>query len=148
MRSGLVELEHVVSRVERIWHAEHPSPDDWHVDATALNLHGFYAGVERLLEIIAEAVDGTIPAGAAWHRALLSQMGSEISEVRPAVLSPDLVALLDRYRGFRHVVRNVYTTRLDALQVERLVELLPETASKVTDELTSFAEVLESLAAD
>jgi hypothetical protein len=148
VRSGLSDLELVVTRVERIWHAEHPGTDDWYVDATALNLLGFYAGVERLLAIIAEAVDGAKPAGAEWHQALLSQMASEIPGVRPAVVSPELKVGLDRFRGFRHVVRNVYTYNLDAEQVERLVQWLPETAAQVGIELRAFADTLEKLASD
>jgi len=99
----------VAVRAEHIWAAGQLAGDDWYADAVALNLHGFYAGIERLLEIVAEAVDEAKPVGGDWHQALLSQMASEIPGVRPPVLSTATRAHLDRYRGFRHVVRNVYT---------------------------------------
>lgn len=147
IRQGLIEIGAVAARVERIWKAEHHA-DDWYIDAVALNLHGFYAGVERLLEVIAESVDRAKPAGADWHVALLSQMAAEIPGVRAAVISADLKAGLDRYRSFRHVVRNVYTFNFDPEQVARLVELLPGTRAAVDEELLKFAWLLEKLAGE
>jgi len=47
------------------------------LDGVALNLHGFYAGLERLFELIAAIVDGTVPQGANWHQILLEQMATE-----------------------------------------------------------------------
>jgi len=42
-----------------------------YLDSAALNLHGFYSGLERLFELIARHVDGAIPSGETWHRDLL-----------------------------------------------------------------------------
>ncbi|WP_416672242.1 ribonuclease toxin HepT-like protein [Egbenema bharatensis] len=44
-----------------------------------------------------------------------------IPSVRPAVLSFETRDRLDRYRGFRHVVRNVYTFNLDPEQIGLLI---------------------------
>jgi hypothetical protein len=75
IRRELQELTQVVERTERIWQqglsSRGNNADDYYVDAVALNLHGFYAGIERLLEIIAEGIDQTKPSGANWHRDLL-----------------------------------------------------------------------------
>jgi len=35
-------------------------------------------------------------------------MSSTIADTRPAVLTPETRRQLERYQGFRHVVRNVY----------------------------------------
>lgn len=55
IRRELGELAQVMERTERIWQqgfsSRENSEDDYYVDAVALNLHGFYAGIERLLEI-------------------------------------------------------------------------------------------------
>jgi hypothetical protein len=115
------------------------------VDTTALNLHGFYAGLERLLEIIAEGVDQAKPAGAHWHDDLLRQMAAEIPGVRPPVLSQETRERLDRYRGFRHVVRNVYTYNLDPEQVGVLVKQSAPTMAHVSQELAAFADFLEQM---
>ena len=127
IRAESQELARVVERTDRIWQQALTSSDDYYVDATALNLHGFYAGLERLLEIIADGVDQAKPGGAHWHDELLRQMAAEIPGVRPPVLSQETRERLDRYRGFRHVVRNVYTYNLDPEQIGVLVKQLAPT---------------------
>ena len=145
IRADLAEFAQVTERTLRIWREGRTSGADFYLDAIALNLHGFYAGLERLLEIIADGVDGTKPTGAQWHQQLLRQMTSEIAKVRPAVISPGLRDQLDRYRGFRHVVRNVYTFNLDPEQIEILIRHLPETVKQLHQELLAFADFLENL---
>jgi hypothetical protein len=148
LRAGLDELQTVVRRTEHVWTAGQAAGDDWYSDAVALNLHGFYAGVERLLELIAEAVDETMPAGSDWHQALLSQMASALPGIRPAVLSARTRVHLDRFRGFRHVVRNVYTFNLDVAQIALLVDLLPTAMTEVAADITAFADWLQTVASD
>jgi len=72
-------------------------------------------------------------------------MSSEVPRVRPAVLSPELRDNLDRYRGFRHVVRNAYTFNLDVELVELLIKHLQPTMNQLSEELLAFAEFLEEL---
>ncbi|MFN2131705.1 MAG: hypothetical protein ACK2VD_14340 [Anaerolineae bacterium] len=48
---------------------------------------------------------------------LLEQMAAEVPSVRPALISGETRQLLDEYRGFRHVVRNVYAFRFDLAKV-------------------------------
>lgn len=146
IRAESQELARVVERTDRIWQQALTSSDDYYVDATALNLHGFYAGLERLLEIIADGVDQAKPGGAHWHDELLRQMAAEIPGVRPPVLSQETRERLDRYRGFRHVVRNVYTYNLDPEQIGVLVKQLAPTMARVAQELTAFADFLEQVA--
>jgi hypothetical protein len=145
IRVELQELARVVERTGRIWQQALAATDDYYVDATALNLHGFYAGLERLLEIIADGVDQAKPAGAHWHDDLLRQMGAEVPGVRPPVLSQETRERLDRYRGFRHVVRNVYTYNLDPEQIGVLVKQMTPTMTRVSQELAAFADFLEQL---
>ena len=73
-------------------------------------------------------------------------MTAEIPGVRAAVLSPDLFPALDRYRGFRHVVRNVYAYVLDPRLVALLIDDLPETDELVLAQLAVFADALEAIA--
>jgi hypothetical protein len=145
IRVDLQELARVVERSGRIWQQALAATDDYYVDATALNLHGFYAGLERLLEIIADGVDQAKPAGAHWHDDLLRQMAAEVPGVRPPVLSQETRERLDRYRGFRHVVRNVYTYNLDPEQIGVLVRQLAPTMARVSQELAVFADFLEQV---
>ena len=144
IRRELSALDEVTERIAEVW--EQGEGERHRVDAVALNLHGFYAGLERIFEIIATRVDQTEPSGPHWHQELLDQMNTEIPSVRPAVLSSPVRRRLDRYRGFRHVVRNVYTMDLDPDQVGQLVNDLPTTMEHVSEELAAFADTLERIA--
>jgi len=147
IRADLAELSQVAKRALRIWNESAITGPDFYLDAVALNLHGFYAGLEGLLEVIADGIDNTKPSGAHWHQQLLRQMASDIAEVRPAIISSDLRNKLDHYRGFRHVVRNVYTFNLDPEQIEVLIRHLPDTLTQANRELLAFADFLDNLSA-
>ena len=73
---------------------------------------------------------------------------AEIAGVRPAVLSSATRSELERYRGFCHVVRNVYTFNLDAEQIGLLVNHLPTTMAQVSQELLRFSDFLEQIASE
>lgn len=114
------------------------------LDAAALNLHGFYNGVERLLLLIARQVDDMTPQGEAWHRELLTQMGMGILPLRPAVLQAETVRSLQEYLGFRHIVRNIYSWELMGHKVEELIEKLPETRRLLERDLLAFDQFLQT----
>ena len=50
IRAEVKELERAVHRAERAWQAasQNQTDQDMFIDSAALNLHGFYAGLERL----------------------------------------------------------------------------------------------------
>lgn len=122
IQAELKEFSILVERIELGMQKAKTQSDDFYLDSVALNLHGFYSGVERLFEKIAGSIDGSIPEGANWHHELLSQMSIEVPGIRPAVISTELKEKLEEYRGFRHVVRNVYTYHLDPAKVKPLVK--------------------------
>ena len=101
IRNEVDVLRLVLARAQEGWRRGQLSGDDYYLDGVALNLHGFYAGVERIFELIAGTVDGSVPQGANWHQTLLQQMASEVPRVRPAVISEATRDALDMYRGFR-----------------------------------------------
>ena len=140
-------MERSVRRVERAWQAagQAQANQDLYIDSVALNLHGFYAGLERLLEAIAYLLNGGPPKGEAWHRELLRQMATSVRGVRPPVISPQTTEDLDEFRRFRHVVRNVYAEHLDPNRLGKLVEKLPALWNRLEAELTTFAEFLEEV---
>jgi len=120
----LAELEDIEITVERAlqgWERAKTKNDEYYLDGVALNLHGFYSGLERIFERIGGAIDGSVPFGANWHRELLNQMNIEIPGVRPAVISEVLRENLEGYLGFRHVVRNVYAYHMNPAKLEPLV---------------------------
>lgn len=146
IQDEFAELAQVVERVQKGWQQAQRSSDDLYLDSVALNLHGFYAGLERLFERIAATVDGSVPQGANWHQILLEQMAVEVANIRPAVISEASRDSLDEYRGFRHIVRNIYTYKFDPVKVQHLVERIPGVFEHVRSELLSFANFLEQQA--
>ena len=145
IRQEIGELERVVERTQRIWREAASRSDDFLLDATALNLHGYYAGLERLFEMISDVVDQAKPTGANWHQELLRQMTIEIPGIRPAVLSEENRNSLDEFRGFSHVVRNVYSYNLDPVRIGLLVKKLIVLSVGVHAELRTFTKFLEDI---
>lgn len=79
-----------------------------------------------------------------WHRDLLTQMSAK-TDIRPAVISQQHGKTLDEYRRFRHLVRNLYTNRLQPDKIEGLVRSLPDLWAGVKAELLAFADFLDYL---
>ena len=141
------DLDRLVERSLLSWSNVKKSPDEQslYLDALALNLHGFYSGLERLFELVARHVDVMLPEGDQWHYKLLKQMMEDKEGIRPAVISHEIFYLLDEYRRFRHLVRNVYTFNLDPEKMEKLVSNLPDLWLRAKDELKAFSEFLTDL---
>jgi hypothetical protein len=143
LRTELDDLEQVVSRCERALRQSKLTSDDLYFDSMALNVQGFYSGLERLFHLIASTIDGKVPRGEEWHKELLQQMRSQVSGLRPAVLSESTVKMLDEYRRIRHVVRVIYTHQLEHERLEELTNNLRPTHTAVRRELLAFADFLE-----
>ena len=146
IRDELADLDRLVERAQEGWRRAQQSGDDLYLDSVALNPHGFYAGLERLFEVIATVVDGALPRDANWHQVLLQQMACEVPHVRPAAISEKARDALDEYRGVRHIVRHVYTFRFDPAKMQRVVEKAPAVSAQVRAELSAFADFLEQQA--
>jgi hypothetical protein len=149
IRGEVLDLEQLIERVLRSWKDGErlPEQQDIYVDSVALNLHGFYSGLERLFELIARHVDRDIElaTGETWHQDLLQRMTKDIQE-RPAVISIDSASALDELRRFRHLVRNIYTFNLVPEKIKPLVSSLPELWLRLRAELLAFADFLEDVA--
>jgi hypothetical protein len=144
----LMDLERLVARAERSVRQAKLAADEAYIDAAALNMHSFYGGMERLFELIANEIDESPLTGERWHLELLRRMGSEIPDVRPAVLRSETLQMLDEYRGFRHVVRNVYTFNFNPERVSALVWQLRPSYEAVRADLFAFAKFLEDIGKD
>jgi HepT-like protein len=75
---------------------------------------------------------------------LLKQMAEEKTEVRPAVISDSVRLGFDEYRGFSHIVRNVYTYKFDSARIEKLTENAGPLFARLQAELLAFADFLEA----
>ena len=145
IKEYLLDVERVVERIYQLQEKALQTGDDGYWDGVALNLHSFYSGIERIFEDIARSVDDTLPAGPDWHRNLLVQLSVPVPDRRPAVLQRETRMLLDEYRGFRHIVRNVYTFNFRPTRLKELVDRLGDCFSLAKQDLLAFADFLESL---
>jgi hypothetical protein len=139
----LTELERIFDRTNKAWSSSVTTGDELYLDSVALNLHGFYSCLERIFELIAKNIDQSLPTGDSWHQELLKQMMTEIKQVRPPVISRNTFLLLDEYRGFRHVVRNVYTYNLSGKKLQPLMDDLHIVFEQVRKELFEFIRLME-----
>lgn len=148
IRGELGDLERVRERARHAWNAcDRGAPDPTvYIDSVAFNLHGFYSGVERLLELIARGLDGGVPSGDNWHRELIRQLVGPVPGVRPAVIGPETAAALNELRRFRHVARNVYAMNLIPERVGRLVAILDLAWPRLRQELLAAADFLDEAA--
>lgn len=145
IQSELKDLSILTDRIKTAWQKARDTKDEFYLDSVALNLHGFYSGVERIFEKIASSIDGSVPSGLNWHQELLNQMAVEVPRIRPAVISVELKGSLEEYRGFRHVVRNVYTYRLAPDKLKPLVKDINKVWKKINKELSAFAKFLRDV---
>lgn len=123
------------------------SGDDGFLDGVALNLHGFNAGIERIFEDIARTIDNSVPSGPGCHHNLLLQMAAMVNDARPPVISPATRLCLDEYRGFSHVVRNVYTFNLRSSTLEDLCTRMSSCFLQFKQDLHDFVKLLSDVIA-
>jgi len=143
IRNEEQEIERLVERTKKAWEKANNSSDELYIDSVALNLHGFYSSLEKIFELIANQIDDSIPEGSSWHQELLKQMTFDIKGLRPAVISENTAELLDEYRGFRHVVRNVYTFKLSFKKIKPLINSLDKVYSEFKREIDLFIKYIE-----
>lgn len=115
------------------------SEDHALVIAMATVLHGFYGGAERIFRQIAATLDGGLPGGEHWHKALLASM-SEPGRRRPPVISTGLHDQLRRYLTFRHAFLNTFPHRIQWERLKPLADELAPTIERTVAELGRFIQ--------
>ncbi len=140
------DLDRVVQRISLLLEKAGDTGDEGYLDGVALNLHGFYTGMESCFEDIARTVDGALPSGSNRHQELLQQMSADLKELRPAVIRRSTRDCLDEYRAFRHLVRNVYTFNLKPDRLEDLASDGPRCFEVCKQDMENFVNFLRALA--
>ncbi len=146
IQDELTKVERTIDTIQTNLEKLQRAPDDFKniTERTiARDLADVYMGVERIFLRIAREVDGSVPSGGGWHKALLDQMTQERPE-RPAVISGDTFPGLDAFRDFRHKVHNIYGEELiyehtepHALSVRTLYANLSADLARFTDFLVA-----------
>lgn len=116
--SGREALTERLDRLEGLALGERA--DDAVLALAAWELHHAYGALESILERCARTLEGSLPEGADWHRALLDGACLTIPGLRPPLLTRELGQALHELLAFRHFVRHAYAVRLDG---QRLAEL-------------------------
>jgi hypothetical protein len=104
-----------------------------------------YSGCERIMQMLAKGIDGEgVDHADGWHGALLKRMANEYPEVRGPIISAQCRDGLDRFRSFRHRVRNSYGGVLDAGIVEERARELASTLASFHAEIAAFFAAWEA----
>jgi hypothetical protein len=146
IKSSLADMENVIARIDYLLKKYQISNDDGYLDGVALNLHGFYSGIERIFKDIALNVEKTLPNNPEWHSDLLLQLSEEIPTIRPIVISKETRTMLDEYRGFRHLIRNIYTLNIRPSRLLELTKNLNKCFEILKNDLKNFTDFLENIA--
>lgn len=144
------EMEEELKNIERLLselneHQKEEPRNSFYLRAIGSIFHDFYCGVERIFERIAEELNGGIPEGENWHIQLLKDMTIQIEEVRPSVISKELVAELKGYLEFRHRFRNIYGFELEWNKMKGLKETMPGVAERFKKEIQEFIAFMKKL---
>lgn len=107
-------------------------------------IHDFYTGIEHLFETIAPELNGGVPAGAAWHREILTNMTLDLPGVRPPVLAVETTRRLEEFLRFRHLFRNLYEFELEWPRLRVLLARLPDAWTAVEADLERFLTFLDA----
>ena len=99
-----------------------------------------YTVIEGVLAFVARRIDRSPLAGDNWHKQLVARCAQGFDDpARPAVISAALAEDLLELCEFRHVVRNIYPTRLDETRVRENLERLIGAARAFGVEVKAFA---------
>jgi hypothetical protein len=109
----------------------------------ARTVSSVYSGFERILEDIAQTLDGGVPSGPDFHRDLILQMRAAVPNLRPPVIDAHAAELLDELRRFRHVERHAYSAELREADVERVFALTNELRAAFTQRIEDLRRAMD-----
>ena len=86
-----------------------------------------------------------IPEGPGWHSLLIKGMARDIPGVRPHVVEKETKDLLDEYRKFRHLVRNIYTFNVIPEKVMKLSRSITKVFGEFKKDINGFLNFIEKI---
>ena len=99
-----------------------------------------YTIIEGVLAHVARRIDRVPVTGEEWHKKLIARCSQAFeSPKRPAVISAALAEDLLELCEFRHVVRNIYPTRLEQRRVRENLDRLIRASRTLGAEARAFA---------
>ena len=118
--------------------------------AWGYTLHGAYNLLENYFLRISKFFENHLPPDA-WHQVLLERMKLNLAPLRPALVeSRELFEALEELRGFRHVFRHNYGSRLRKEKMtlvqkafDQILQLFPSAHRVFVGKLLAIAQGLE-----
>ena len=89
VRAQLLEIAAIYDRIDERERVPGPAGRE----SLALQLHNLYSAAEGLLEIVADACENHVDAGAGYHTSLLRRMRVAVPGIRPAAVSEESMSL-------------------------------------------------------
>ena len=134
-KDQLAIVDELLREVERMEYADRraskrPLPDGYESElrlaGLAQHVAQAYTMMEGVLDFVARRIDRNPVTGEDWHRKLIARCSQPFERpARPSLISAQLASELSELREFRHVVRNIYPTRLDHARVhDNVVRLI------------------------
>lgn len=99
-----------------------------------------YTVIEGVLNFVARRIDGEPVTGDDWHKKLLARCVQGYGNPgRPPVISEESNRDLLELCEFRHVIRNIYPTRLEAARVQENLRRLIRAVRRFQVEVAAFS---------
>lgn len=124
---------------------KHDADSDVYLESLVHNIENFYMGVEGIFKSIAVFTGEGIPEGPRWHSILIKGMARDIRGVRPPVLKQETREILDEYRKFRHLVRNIYTFNIIPEKVMTLARGIKKVFGAFKKDVMIFLNFIEKI---
>lgn len=106
-------------------------------------LHDYYSAVEKIATHVCRATGEGMPKGDNWHYQLIFNMSLELSGLRPRLFSVELLNLLNEFKGFRHVFRNVYGINIDSKKELVLLKKMSKTSKLLRRDIAAFLSIMD-----
>jgi hypothetical protein len=121
--------------------------NDYHayVESLALNLQGFYEGIETVFEKVTDFTGEEKPEGPEWHVRLLERMSIPIKRLRPCVVSVETAKEVDIFRAFRHKVRHIYGFMIVPENVIAIAEKTKKVCEMFCKDIARFMVFIEQI---
>jgi predicted nucleotidyltransferase len=138
----LLSLQRLVEETQKDLSSLKEPPTQLEMNGLASYLHQYYTAIEGIFRRIAINIDNSLPTGEKSHLDLLTQMSSDISNVRKAVINPQQYQILKEYLGFRHFFRHAYGYQLRWAEIRLKLMIMPENFAELK---INIEELLTSL---
>ena len=96
VRAQLLEIAAIHDRIDERERVAGPAG----LESLALQLHNLYSATEGLFEIVADACENHVDAGAGYRTSLLRRMHVAVPGVRPAAVSDEALPLSTPFAAF------------------------------------------------